>query len=364
MTRPTTALIDLNALQHNYKRVRDSAPRTKIMAVIKADGYGHGIEQIAKALSGADGLAVASTDEALALRKAGIDCPVFLLTGFHHKSELPDIVNHDLIPVIHCHEQLATLASWDKKTADKKKIFKIWCKIDTGMHRIGFEPGELKKVISRLDDLTGLELVGVMSHLANADNGTDQKTDQQISLYRSSTKTLSIEKSLANSAGIVAWNNSHMDWVRPGIMLYGSSPLLDKTADELDLRPVMKLESEIIAIRKMKKNDVIGYGGEWTCPEDMSVAVVAIGYGDGYPRLAGAVGANVYLNGQHCRVLGRVSMDMITIDLRKVETANTGDKVELWGPNIDIDQLAASCQTISYELMCQVTSRVLRSYHN
>ncbi len=363
MTRPVRALIDLVALQHNFKRVSDFSPHSKIMAVIKADGYGHGILRIARALDEADGFAVASIEEGLLLRNAGINKPVFLLTGFHHGDELNELHKYNLTPVIHSHEQLSRLARW-KKTTDAKKELNIWCKLDTGMHRVGFDPDEITIIQNQINDIENVNLAGIMSHLANADhpnddNGQESKTDEQILLFTQSVKSLSLEKSLANSAGIVAWQKSHFDWVRPGIMLYGSSPVLDKKATDLGLLPVMTLESEIISIKKMKKHDAIGYGGDWTCPEDMSVAVVAIGYGDGYPRSA-TTGTPVAINGKRTQVLGRVSMDMITVDLRGFEHARIGDRVELWGQNIPVDEIAAFCNTISYELMCQVTSRVPR----
>ena len=363
MARPVRALIDLAALRHNFKRVSDFAPGLKIMAVIKADGYGHGMLRIAKSLNKADAFAVASIEEGLVLRGAGINKLVYLLTGFHHCDELNDIHKHNLTPVIHSHEQLCQLVKW-KKTNETSKELNLWFKIDTGMHRVGFEPDEIAVVLAKIKDIQNVNLSGIISHLANADhpnddNGQDSKTDQQILLFSQSVKSLSLEKSLANSAGIVAWQKSHFDWLRPGIMLYGSSPVLDKSAADLDLLPVMSLESEIISIKKMRKHETIGYGGDWTCPEDMSVAVVAIGYGDGYPRSA-ATGTPVAIHDKRTQVLGRVSMDMITIDLRGIEFARIGDPVELWGQNIPIDEIAARCNTIAYELMCQVTPRVPR----
>ncbi|MFV1992720.1 MAG: alanine racemase [Acidiferrobacterales bacterium] len=350
--------MDLAALQHNFKRVSDFAPHLKIMAVIKADGYGHGILRVAKSLSKADAFAVASTEEGLILRNAGINKPIFLLTGFHRGDELSDIQKYDLTPVIHNHEQLSILAD-RKKTTDTDKVLNIWCKLDTGMHRVGFDPDDIATVQKKITDVQNVNLSGIMSHLANADNVQDNKTDQQISLFKKCTKSKSLEKSLANSAGIVAWQKSHFDWLRPGIMLFGSSPLLDKSAADLDLLPVMTLESEIINIKKLRKHETIGYGGDWTCPEDMSVAVVAIGYGDGYPRSA-TTGTPVAINGKRSQVLGRVSMDMITVDLRGIDNARVGDPVELWGQNIPIDEIAMLCNTIAYELMCQVTPRVPR----
>jgi alanine racemase len=267
MSRPARARIDLNALQHNFNRVTELAPNKKIMAVVKADGYGHGMARIASQLEKADAFAVASIDEALGLRAAAINKPIFLLSGFHHKNELPDVFQHDLTPVIHNHEQLLVLSEWENKNKTKNNL-KVWCKLDTGMHRIGFEPQKLAEVVNTLKTLPGFELVGVMSHLANADNVQSNKTTEQISLFNEHTKNFS-NKSMANSAGIVAWQESHMHWLRPGIMLYGSSPVLNQSAAALKLLPVMTLESEIIAIKKMKKNDAIGYGGDWICPENM-----------------------------------------------------------------------------------------------
>lgn len=363
MTRPARAIIDLAALQHNINCVKELAPNSKIMSVIKANGYGHGMERVAKSLDSSDGFAVASVDEGIILRNAGIKKPIFLLSGFHNKNELPDVLKNDLLVCVHSENQLSALSKWQVSTENKDGI-KVWCKLDTGMHRIGFMPDELPSVLENIDSMPNVELAGVMSHFANADDLHSDDTNKQTSEFNKATKNFSQAKSLANSAGIVGWKNSHLDWVRPGIMLYGSSPVLNKTSSELNLQPVMKLESEIIAIKHLKKNDLVGYGGEWQCPEDMSVAIVAIGYGDGYPRSAGLAGAPVYLNNSRSRVLGRVSMDMITIDLRGLENTNIGDKVELWGQNISIDEIAKCCKTISYELMCQVTSRVSRLYIN
>ena len=212
MARPVRAFVDLVALQHNFKRVSDFAPHLKIMAVIKADGYGHGMLRVAKSLNKADAFAVASTEEALILRNAGINKPVFLLTGFHHGDELSDIQKHNLTPVIHNHEQLSILADW-KKTTDADEVLNIWCKLDTGMHRVGFDPSEIAIVQKKITGVQNLNLSGIMSHLANADNVLDNKTDQQISLFKKCIKSKSLAKSLANSADrkSTRLNSSHTD---------------------------------------------------------------------------------------------------------------------------------------------------------
>jgi len=362
MSRSTRAFIDLAALQHNFNRVGQFAPGRKIMAVVKANGYGHGMEQVAKAMPKADAFAVANIDEGMALRTWGIDKPVLLLSGFHHQSDLADVLNYNLTPIVHNFSQLDALISWPETS--RQKPVSLWCKIDTGMHRLGFDPAEVDEVLDKITNSPALRLVGMMSHFACADDENNSYTTSQISIFEKLTEKLTVAKSLANSAGIVAWNESHLDWLRPGIMLYGSSPMLNKSAADLGLLPVMKLESEVIAIKKVNKDETIGYGGDWQCPENMSVAVVAIGYGDGYPRTAGRGNASVFVNGKPSRVIGRVSMDMITVDLRGIENIRIGDKVELWGPNVPIDEVATACNTIAYELMCQVTNRVPRVYQN
>ena len=320
MTRPVRAIIDLAALHHNLGLVRQHAPNSKVMAVIKADGYGHGLLRVANALSDADGFAVADIDEGLALRHAGYRQPVCLLTGFHEISELHDVISHDLTIVLHSPHQIEAL-----EAEKPSKPPKVWVKIDTGMHRIGFEPGELHAVLQRLAALSVFPTV-LMSHLANADDSDDPYTRRQLETYLACCRPYPYQCSLANSAGVVAWMGTRFDWVRPGIMLYGLSPLLNLHASALGLLPVMTFESRLIAIKALRVGDPVGYGGDWVCPEPMPVGVVACGYGDGYPRHA-ASGTPLRIGQRTAPLVGRVSMDLLTVDLRDHPTARVGDRV-------------------------------------
>ena len=352
--RPTRALISPGALRHNFARVRSYAPLANVMAVIKANGYGHGLAWTAKTLHDAGAFGVASVEDGVLLRDAGIQQPICLLEGFFHPEELPDLVRHQLSSVLHHESQL-----WDLEHAGKIEPIDVWVKVDTGMHRIGFAPEALPDVIKRLKVCMAVGRVRVMSHFPTADNRFDTATPYQIRLLDEMTQNLNVERSLANSAGIVNWPSSHFEWVRPGIMLYGATPMIGMSAAELGLKPVMTLTSELIAINPRRKGDAIGYGGDWVCPEDMPVGVVAIGYGDGYPRHA-PPGTPVLVNGMRIPLIGRVSMDMITVDLRDLPDAKVGDPVVLWGAGLPVEEIAALSGTIAYELLCCVTSRVPR----
>ena len=352
--RPTRALINSESLRHNFARVCSLAPLASVMAVIKANAYGHGLVWAAKTLQEAGAFGVASVEDGVQLREAGIQKPICLLEGFFHPDELPDLVRYQLSSVVHHESQL-----WDLEHADKIKPIDVWVKIDTGMHRIGFAPTAVPDVIKRLKVCMAAGRVRVMSHFPTADNRFDSATSQQIRMFDDLTLNLNVERSLANSAGIVNWPSSHFEWVRPGIMLYGASPMIGISAAELDLKPVMTLTSELIAVNPRRKGDAIGYGGDWICPEDMPVGVIAIGYGDGYPRHA-PPGTPVLVNGARVPLVGRVSMDMIMVDLRDLPDAKVGDAVTLWGTGLPVEEIAALTGTISYELLCCVTSRVPR----
>ncbi len=353
MSRPVQATIDVAALRHNLQRAKECAPEAEVIAVIKADGYGHGILRVAEALRSAPAFAVAGIDEALALREAGFRKPLHLLSGFHHPAELGDIAAHDLTVVVHNTEQLDQL----ERAAFVRPV-KIWLKIDTGMHRLGVAADQVDSCLQRLRRADCVTL-GLMSHLANADNREDPYTRQQLRCFESCCRGHPLERSLANSAGVMAWPETHFDWVRPGIMLYGASPLLGSDARALGLEPVMTFESRLIAINHLRSGDPIGYGGDWVCPEPMAVGVVACGYGDGYPRHA-ASGTPVGVCGRRAPLVGRVSMDLITVDLRCAPQAEVGDRVELWGRGIAVDEVAQGAGTIAYELLCGVTARVVR----
>lgn len=354
MSRPVAADIDPTALRHNLHRVRQLAPGAKVMAVIKADAYGHGLHTAADALADAEAFGVAGIDEALALRRHGLRQEICLLTGFHRSTELPLLAAHELAPVIHNPVQLAALLD-----ATLERPLRIWIKVDTGMHRIGFSPRELPGVLDQLRNAPQVRALRVMSHLANADDTGDPYSDEQIRLFEHCTRGLDLPRSLANSAAVAAWPDAHFDWLRPGIMLYGASPLTDRAAADLALRPAMNLVSELIAVRRLAKGDPVGYGGIYRCPQDMPVGVVACGYGDGYPRHAPA-GTPVRVNGQLAPLAGRVSMDMLTVDLRGHPGARIGDPVQLWGDRVPVDDVARAAGTIAYELLCGVSARVPR----
>ena len=354
MTRPARALLSAQALRHNFGRVRACAPHAKIMAVIKANAYGHGLNWAARVLRAADGFAVASVEEGAELRAVQVSQPICLLEGFFDAAELPLIAQQRLAPVIHHAGQVLSL-----EQAKGVSGLDVWLKVDTGMHRIGFSPEQAADAAARLAACPAVSRVRWMSHFANADNRFDSATKHQIESFLKLVDGLDVERSLANSAGIVAWPASHLEWVRPGIMLYGASPLIGHSAAELDLRPVMTLQSQLIAVQRRKKGDAIGYGGDWICPEDMPVGVVAIGYGDGYPRHA-PPGTPVLVSGARAPLIGRVSMDMITLDLRTQPQARVGDPVVLWGADPSVDEIATLAGTISYELLCCVTPRIPR----
>lgn len=361
MTRATRAVIDLAALQHNLQVSRHAAPNSRQMAIIKAHAYGHGMVRIAQALDDADAFGVALIEEAIPLREAGVSKPILLLEGLTSEQDLTLIRGYNLDCVVHHESQLRMLeaAFGDPVT--------VWLKIDTGMHRLGFKPEQANQAYQRLQQCAVVKQpIQLMTHLANADERDDDLTEQQIKRFYEAIQFADSEKSnlscsIANSAGILGWPASHADWVRPGIMLYGVSPFVAGTAKEHDLKPVMTLKSELIAVNHFKKGDKVGYGGSWSCSDDMPIGVVAIGYGDGYPRHARS-GTPVLVNGQRVQLVGRVSMDMITVDLREQVNAVVGDRVTLWGQGLPIEEVADCASTIAYELLCSVTSRVQFDY--
>jgi len=350
--RPTRVSIDLSALRHNLKRVREAAPDSRVMAAIKANGYGHGLVRVARALGDSDGFGVAAIDEALALREAGIGAPITLLEGFFHSAEIPLIAQHRLDLLLHHPQQIEAL-----ERANFQGTIRVWLKVDSGMHRLGIAPEQVRSVWRRLARHPGLEPLGQMTHLANADETDHPGTTAQLRIFLSATAGLPGGRAIANSAGVLGWPESHGDWVRPGIMLYGVSPFIGGRAEQHGLKPVMTLSSELIAVNRMKKGDAIGYGGNWVCPEAMPVGVIAVGYGDGYPRHAGN-STPVLVNGRRVPTIGRVSMDMITVDLRSQPDAAIGDPVVLWGEGLPVEEIAEAAGTIAYELLCGVTARV------
>lgn len=364
----TKAVINLSAVRHNLSVAKQAAPESKCIAIIKANAYGHGMLQIAQALTAADAFAVARVDEAIDLRDAGITQPVLLLEGFSTPEELDIVHQYDLDCVIHHESQIQILEQSHVKPVS------IVVKVDSGMHRLGFSPEKVNEVIQRLQQCDVVKpCFKVMTHLANADNKQDDKTLKQIEVFYQSVedylKQNKAEVSIANSAGILGWPQSHAHWNRPGIMLYGISPFLNSNAAEHHLQAVMTLSSPLVAIKKVKKGEAIGYGGSYVCDEDKTIGIVAIGYGDGYPRHA-KTGTPVLVNGQRCALLGRVSMDMICIDLTQLNKSgekpvvSVNDPVILWGEGLPVEEIASSADTIAYELLCAVTPRVKFIYND
>ncbi|MCK4864051.1 MAG: alanine racemase [Gammaproteobacteria bacterium] len=355
----TKAVIDLSACRHNLSVAKKAAPDSKCIAIIKASAYGHGMVNVAKALNDADAFGVARIGEAVQLREAGITLPILLLEGFFSEEELNLVREYNLDVVIHNETQIQLLEQ------SKSDSITIVIKVDSGMHRLGFEPKELKSISQRLGKCSGTNsVIKFMTHFSNADDKHDDKTLKQIDVFFQSIDKISVDEiSIANSAGILGWPQSHATWNRPGIMLYGVSPFINGKAEDHNLKPVMTLSSQLISIKSVKKDETIGYGSTYICKKDMKIGIVAIGYGDGYPRHA-KTGTPVLVNGKRCSLLGRVSMDMICVDLSEQPNSAINDPVVLWGEGLPIEEIAESSETIGYELLCGVTKRVEFIYNN
>ncbi len=345
MSRPAIAHIRLDAFRHNY-RVAKQMHGGSALAVIKANAYGHGAVQCAKAIENeADGFAVACLEEALQLRQAGIKNPILLLEGFFEAAELPEIAANDLWLVVHAQWQVEILLA-----ARLAQPVHVWLKMDSGMHRVGLSPSEYIQAYSRLNGHPNVAKIVLMSHFANADTLSSEHTNQQIALFQHTVQNLGSEEvSLANSAAILGWPQAKGEWSRPGIMLYGADPLM---TTDTKLRAVMQLTSQIISIRNIKKGESIGYGSIFTAERDTIVGVVACGYADGYPRAA--TGAPAAVDGKMTHIIGRVSMDMLFVDLTDVPNARIGSNVELWGDQVAANDVAKAAGTIAYELFCNV----------
>ena len=345
--------MDTSALKHNLSRVREFAPGSRVLAVIKANAYGHGLLTVAEALAAADGFAVARIEEALTLREAGSRARIVLLEGFRDAEELAAAATHGFEPFVHQDWQLALLESFRGP-----QNLRVWLKIDTGMHRLGFAPGEAASVAARLANCRAVaQPAGFATHLADAEHAGGEETRRQLEAFAAATAGLPGERSIANSAGLIAWPEARGDWVRPGIMLYGISPFADRTGDALGLQPAMSFETRIIALKDVASGERVGYGGTWTASRASRIAVAAVGYGDGYPRAA-ANGTPVSVAGAAAVVAGRPSMDMLTIDVTGLPRAAVGDRVELWGREVPVERVAAAAGTIAYELTCRVGRRV------
>lgn len=349
--RPVEAWIDLVALRNNLEVVRQCAPTSKLMAVIKADGYGHGVLRVAKQLSGADAFAVASIDEAVLLRQNGFLHRIILLEGLFSFEELELAIAHRLEMVVHSFHQIEWLASLGASAQ-----VNVWLKFDTGMHRLGFLPSQVDDVKQSLNSLRCQLQLQLMSHLACADTSEDE-TQQQQRCFEDIRRSFPFSCSLANSAAVQRFGFTHYEWVRPGIMLYGAGKV-DVTAESL--MPVMTLASSITSLKWIEVGETVGYGNRWQAKRRTLLAVVAVGYGDGYPRHA-PDGTPVLIQGTRCPLAGRVSMDMITVDVTDIQdTVTLGERAVLWGNGLSVDEVAEWSGTIGYELLCQITPRVPR----
>ena len=353
MNSPIHAIVDAAALRHNLERARATAPASRIMAVIKANGYGHGLVPVARALAPAEGFAVARLDEGLALRAAGLVNPILLLEGVFSPDQLAIAAQQRFDLMVHSVEQLEMLEG-----RAGTEIVSTWIKVDTGMNRLGFRVEQFAGAYARLQRIANVAPEPTLvTHLASADDRGDAKTGDQLRAFAAATAGLACARSIANSAALIAWPDTRADWVRPGLLLYGVSPFPDGTGTGLGLRPAMTLQSEVIAVKDVAAGETVGYGGAWRAARATLMAVVAAGYGDGYPRSVPS-GTPVLVNGQRAPLIGHVSMDMITVDVTGLTGIATGDPVVLWGDGVPVEEIARMAGTIPSELICGVSQRV------
>lgn len=353
-SRKTQAIINLSALQDNYSKIANLAPQSKTIAVIKANAYGHGSVEIAKSLHAiVPAFAVAFIDEAIVLRNAGITLPILVLEGALNKDDFLIAKQHDFWLMLHNAEQV----TWLTQHPNYKE--KLWIKVDTGMNRLGFTPELAKQVLTELTKEQREKLV-ICSHFSSADEIDNPKTQTQISCLKAFAKEYPCQLSLANSAGIINWPQSHANFNRLGLALYGANPIPVNDMP-VNLTPVMTLQSTIIGLRKLNPGEYVGYGETWQAKKPSTIATVAIGYADGYPRNAQA-GTPVFINNELAHLAGRVSMDMITVDVTDLAHVSLGDIVELWGENLSVEVVAKHMNTINYELLTCVSARVPKVY--
>jgi alanine racemase len=350
MPRPIKALIDAAALRHNLAVVRRHAPRASVLAVVKANAYGHGLARTVHALAAADGVALLEIDAAVRLREGGYAKRIALLQGVFGVADLQIALDHDLTLVVHNREQLQMLAS-----ANSTARLDVLLKINTGMNRLGFPPSAAVAVLTELRSHRVVNQVTLMAHFATADEA--RGVAWQMKVFDEVAANLNLPRSVANSAALLRYPETHADWVRPGIMLYGCSPFADVTAEQLGLKPVMTLTSEIIAVQELAAGDQLGYGGAFVATGPTRVGIVACGYADGYPRHA-PTGTPLLVGGRRTRTLGRVAMDMLCADLTGNPAAGIGTPVTLWGAGLSADEVAWSAATVSYELLCALAPRV------
>jgi len=348
-----SATIDSGALRHNLQQVRQWAPKSRVMAVIKANAYGHGLVTVARALGSADAFAVARVDEGLTLRAAGIMTRTVLLEGVFDAAQLAAAAAAGFELVVHTREQVELL----RAAPDAR--FTVWLKLDTGMNRLGFKGRDFAAAYAALGAVPAVQQpVNLFTHLSSADDPERAATPGQLARFAAATESLPGERSIANSAGMLSYREAQADWVRPGLLLYGASPFFGSVGADYGLKPAMTLRSRVIALKDLEAGERVGYGGDWTAQRPTRLAVAAVGYGDGYPRSL-ASGAPVLVNGERVPLAGRVSMDMIGIDVTDLRAPPAlGDPVILWGEGLAVEELAVWADTIPYELLCGISQRV------
>jgi alanine racemase len=346
--------IDTGALRHNLDVIRRFAPNSRVMAVVKANAYGHGLITAARALAAADAFAVARVGEGLALREAGIKTPIVLLEGVFDREQLDASAAADFELVVHTPEQIELL-----RAASSGARFKVWLKLDSGMNRLGFKDAAFHAAHAALTSTSAVKVpINLITHLASADTPELPITAEQLLVFATATRSLEGERSMESSAALLCFPDSQADWIRPGLLLYGISPFRGSTGADHGLRPVMTLRSQIIAVKDLVEGDQVGYGADWTATRPTRLAIAAIGYGDGYPRSVSS-GTPVLVNGEHAALAGRVSMDMLAIDVTDVQRApKVGDPVVLWGDGLPVEEIAMWAETIPYSLTCGISQRV------
>jgi alanine racemase len=351
MSRDITATTSIGALAHNLWQVRSLAPQSRIWAVVKANAYGHGLEAARRAFAAADGLALLEFDGAASLREAGWDRPILMIEGAFARADVGLASRLKLSLVVHSPEQARWLEEHEGPPVP------LFLKINTGLNRLGVPPDTARAMHQRLSRSRMAASVGLMTHFANADlpGGASAALD----CFDQATAGIDAERSLANSAAVLTVAQSRRDWVRPGIILYGASPFSDRTASSFGFQPAMRLTGSLIAVQQLRRGDAVGYGSHFTAAQSMRIGIVNCGYADGYPRLA-PNGTPVAVCGERTRTVGRVSMDMLAVDIDAIPAAQAGSPVQLWGDLVGVDEVAAAAGTIGYDLLCAVTARVRR----
>jgi alanine racemase len=350
MSRPLVAQVNLSALRENLAKARERAAGAQLLAVVKANAYGHGLRRVLPALGNADGLALVELDAATTLRERHYARRILLLEGFFEASELAEISARRLAVVVHQIEQVKML-----EAATLSRPIEVFIKVNTGMNRLGFRIGDVHAIVERLSQTPSVAVMRLMTHLARADE--EEGLREQLDAFEDACRGLPYPRSLANSAGVIRYAEVGGEYVRPGIMLYGSSPFPYDTAEMLGLTPVMTLKSALIGIQDLKPNQSVGYGGTYTAARAHRVGVIACGYADGYPRHA-PNGTPVLVCGKKARTAGRVSMDLMTVDLTEVPEATIGSPVVLWGEGLSVDDVASAASTVGYQLLCAISPRV------